>query len=61
MSVTHEVICGPREFAHLNRATAHHWQMAGSEGAIMTEVANVHTNSGVRHLDEKINDQFLGK
>lgn len=37
-----------------------HWQFAGPEGAIMTEVANVHTDAAVRHSDKAINDHFLG-
>src|ERR1019366_259855 len=32
---------------------------AGPEGAIVTEVANVHTGPGVRHLDPAINKNFL--
>jgi hypothetical protein len=36
-----------------------HWQLAGPEGAIITEVANVHTNSGVRHSDPALNAFFL--
>ncbi len=60
-TVYHEVILKPGEFARLNRATAHHWQFAGPKGAIVTEVANAHDDSGVRHLDKLINDNFLGK
>ena len=56
----HEVIAGPGDFVALNRATARHWQFAGPEGAIITEVANVHTNSAVRHSDKVLNDHFLG-
>ncbi len=40
---------------------AHHWQMAGPEGAIINETANCHCNPGVRHLDKGINDHFLGQ
>ncbi len=36
-------------------------QLAGPQGAIITEVANVHTNDAVRHCDPKANDHFLGK
>ena len=61
VTVKHEVICGPGEFAPLNRPTARHWQLAGPEGAILTEVATVHDNSGVRHSDKGVNDHFLGK
>ena len=31
------------------------------EGAIITEVANVHTNPAVRHSDDAINKNFLGE
>lgn len=60
VTVEHEVICGPGDFTPLNRETARHWQFAGPEGAIITEVANVHDDSGVRHSDPAINDNFLG-
>lgn len=55
----HEVICGPGDFTPLNRVTARHWQFAGPQGVILTEVANVHDNSGVRHSDKVMNDNFL--
>ena len=61
VTVKHATICGPGDFAPLNRATARHWQYAGPEGAIITEVANVHTNEAVRHSDKALNDHFLGK
>jgi len=61
VTVKHATICGPGDFAPLNRATARHWQYAGPEGAIITEVANVHDDSGVRHSDQAMNDHFLGK
>ena len=57
----HEVIAKPGDFVPLNRATARHWQFAGPEGVIMSEVANVHTDSAVRHSDKALNDHFLGK
>ena len=59
VTVEHEVIATPGVFVPLNRATARHWQYGGPEGAIITEVANVHDNDGVRHSDKKINDFFL--
>jgi hypothetical protein len=59
VTVEHEVAAKPGEFVLLNRDGAHHWQMAGPEGAIITEVANVHTDAGVRHLDKVMNDFFL--
>ncbi len=61
VTVQHEVAAGPYVFVPLNRAGAHHWQLAGPEGAIITEVANVHDNNGVRHQDKVANDNFLGK
>jgi hypothetical protein len=59
VTVEHQVAATPGMFVPLNRPTAHHWQMAGPEGAIITEVANVHTDSAVRHLDKVMNDYFL--
>jgi D-lyxose ketol-isomerase len=61
VTVKHEVVAGPGTFVPLARVFSHHWQLAGPEGAIVTEVANVHSNDGVRHLDPVINDTFLGK
>lgn len=49
------------EFVPLKEVLTHHWQFAGPEGAIITEVANNHVNEAVRHYDPKINDHFLGK
>jgi D-lyxose ketol-isomerase len=51
----------PGEFVPLSRKFSHHWQFAGNEGAIITEVANVHSNEAVRHQVKSINDYFLGK
>jgi hypothetical protein len=51
----------PGEFVPLSRMYAHHWQFAGEKGAIITEVANVHSNEAVRHQVESINNHFLGK
>ena len=50
----------PGEFVPLSRVFSHHWQFAGPQGAIITEVANVHDNGTVRHLVKAINDHFLG-
>lgn len=47
------------EYAQLAKIETKHWQMAGPEGCILTEVANLHTNSAVRHNDPAINDHFL--
>jgi D-lyxose ketol-isomerase len=61
VTVKHEVVCGPGDFTPLNRVGARHWQFAGPEGAIISEVASVHDDTGVRHSDQAINDNFLGK
>jgi len=61
VTVKHDVLASPGEFVPLNRAGAHHWQYGGPEGAIITEVANVHDDAGVRLLDKKINDAFHGR
>ena len=57
----HEIVAGPGTFVPLAKVYTKHWQLAGPEGAIITEVANVHTDTAVRHSDPKINDNFLGK
>lgn len=61
VTTKHATICGPGDMAKLNRVTARHWQFAGPQGAILSEVANVHDNTGVRHSDKVMNDNFLGK
>lgn len=43
------------DFASLAKAESPHWQMAGPEGVVITEVGNVHTNSGVLRSDPKMN------
>ena len=60
VTVKHAVVAKPGDFVPLNRVEAHHWQFGGPEGAVITEVANVHTDSGVRHQDKAMNDYFLG-
>lgn len=59
VTARHEVVAGPGTFVRLAEVESRHWQLAGPEGAIVTEVANVHTGSAVRHTDPKINDFFL--
>lgn len=61
VTVKHEVAATPGTFVPLARVYSRHWQFAGPEGAIITEVANVHTDSAVRHSDKALNDFFLGK
>jgi D-lyxose ketol-isomerase len=47
-------------FVPLAAVYSRHWQFGGPEGAIITEVANVHSAAHVRHSDAEINAQFLG-
>jgi D-lyxose ketol-isomerase len=51
----------PGEFVPLAKVFSHHWQIAGPQGAIITEVANVHDGDAVRHQVKEINNHFLGK
>jgi len=57
----HEAVATAGMFIPLSKVYTRHWQFGGPEGAIITEVANVHTDTSVRHSDEKINNNFLGK
>jgi D-lyxose ketol-isomerase len=50
----------PGMFVPLAKMGTRHWQYGGPEGAIVTEVANYHTNGAVRHSDPAINRNFLG-
>jgi D-lyxose ketol-isomerase len=59
VTTKHEVIATPGTFVKLAKAGTRHWQYAGPEGAVVTEVANVHTHSAVRHSDPAINRHFL--
>jgi hypothetical protein len=61
VTTKHEVIAKPGMFVPLAEPGTPHWQLAGPEGAIITEVANVHTNSAVRHSDPKANEYFLSE
>ena len=54
VTVEHEVILKPGEFTPLIRIGSRHWQFGGPEGAIITEVATVHDNDGVRHSDTNL-------
>jgi D-lyxose ketol-isomerase len=59
VTVEHEVVARPGMFVPLAKVASRHWQYAGPEGAIVTEVANVHTDAGVRHTDPVLNAYFL--
>ncbi len=56
----HVIETGPGQFVPLAQVGTRHWQYGGPEGAIITEVANFHTNTAVRHTDAAINEHFLG-
>ncbi|MFI3314834.1 MAG: hypothetical protein R3Y04_04150 [Rikenellaceae bacterium] len=43
------------DFVQLVEVESPHWQLAGNEGAVITEVANVHTGSGVLRSDPEMN------
>lgn len=53
-TVMHEVILRPGQFTPLAKVETPHWQFAGPEGVILTEVANVHDNAGVRHSEKSL-------
>lgn len=60
-TVFHAIPATSGDFVPLKEVLSHHWQFAGKEGAIISEVANGHINEAVRHLDKKINAHFLGQ
>ncbi|MDR1498450.1 MAG: hypothetical protein LBS59_08630 [Puniceicoccales bacterium] len=49
------------EYSKLTKLYGHHWQIAGPQGAVIYEVANVHDNESVRHLVPSIDKHFSGK
>lgn len=55
----HVVAARPGMFVPLAELKSRHWQYGGPEGAIVTEVANFHTSSAVRHSDKALNEYFL--
>jgi D-lyxose ketol-isomerase len=59
VTTEHAVVGKPGMFVPLAKVNSRHWQFGGPEGGIVTEVANVHTNAGVRHTDPKMNEFFL--
>ncbi len=59
-TTTHHIVeATPGMFVPLAKVGTRHWQYGGPEGAILTEVANYHTGSAVRHSDKVLNDFFL--
>lgn len=55
----HVVNATPGMTVKLQKAKTRHWQYGGKEGAIMSEVANVHSDKDVRHSEKVANDDFL--
>ncbi|QWX83022.1 hypothetical protein H0I23_11175 [Cellulophaga sp. HaHaR_3_176] len=55
VTTNHIIEAEEGDFASLVEAESSHWQFAGPEGAVVTEVGNVHTNEGVLRSDPKMN------
>lgn len=55
VTTKHIIEANEGDFASLTKVESAHWQMAGPEGAVITEVGNVHTNSGVLRSDPEMN------
>ncbi len=60
VSVNHCTVADPGTFVPLARVGSRHWQFAGPEGVILTEVANAHDDKAVRHSDPVANKAVLG-
>ncbi len=56
----HCTVADPGDYVQLTKIGSKHWQMAGKEGVILTEVANAHDDASVRHSDPIANKTFLG-
>ena len=56
----HCIVADPGNFVHLVRVGSRHWQLAGREGAIITEVANAHDGGSVRHTNPTADAAFRG-
>ncbi|MDR3234743.1 MAG: hypothetical protein LBT46_13970 [Planctomycetaceae bacterium] len=59
VTVKHCTLADPGVTVKLSSLGSHHWQFAGAEGVILSEVANYHDNGSVRHQNKKANDDFL--
>ncbi len=53
-TVMHETPLAPGNFVGIKQPEERHWQYAGAEGAIVTEIATVHDGNGIRHTDETL-------
>ena len=58
VTVRHCTIADPGDFVGLSRVGSHHWQFAGKEGVILTEVANYHDGKSVRFINETATKAF---
>ena len=58
VTVEHCTIADPGVFVGLSKVGTHHWQFAGNEGVILTEVANYHDGRSVRFLNETATKAF---
>jgi D-lyxose ketol-isomerase len=59
VTVEHCTVADAGTFVKLTKRGSRHWQFAGTEGVILTEVANYHDNASVRHTNETANKHFL--
>ncbi|MCL2623623.1 MAG: hypothetical protein FWD31_08165 [Planctomycetaceae bacterium] len=59
VTVSHCTVADPGVFVPLVKVGTRHWQFAGKEGVILSEVANCHDNAAVRHTDPVCNEAFL--
>ncbi|WP_127717050.1 hypothetical protein [Halobacteriovorax sp. HLS] len=55
VSAKHIKVANPGDFYNLEQVLSPHWQMAGKEGAIITEVANFADGKAVKRSDPKMN------
>jgi D-lyxose ketol-isomerase len=54
VTVMHEKALRPGEVSGVAKLQEKHWQQAGPEGCILTEVSTYHTGAAVRFTDPKI-------
>jgi len=59
VTVEHCTVADPGDFVPLAEVGTRHWQLAGTQGVILTEVANAHDGPSVRHSDPVCNEAFL--
>ena len=58
VTVEHCTVADPGVFVGLSKVGTHHWQFAGHEGVILTEVANYHDGKSVRFCNETATKAF---